>query len=105
MTTLTQLKKLEKYVNTYGEDQLIASSLSKIMNYKIQKYEKLLNELRDDLISFEKKYQKKSDEFDRSFKSGELGDDMDFVEWSSLFDMYKRILGKKVMLESMEEIS
>jgi hypothetical protein len=105
MTTLTKLKKLEKYVNTYGEDHLIASSLSKIVDYKIQQYEKLLNELRDDLIAFEKKYKKKSDEFDRSFKSGELGDDMDFVEWSSLFDMYKRILGKKKMLESMEEMS
>jgi hypothetical protein len=105
MTTLTQLKKLEKYVNTYGEDHLIANSLSKIVDYKIQQYENLLNDLRSDLISFEKRYNKKSDEFHRSFKNGELGDDMDFVEWSSLYDMYQRTLGKKRMLESMEETS
>jgi hypothetical protein len=55
MTTLTQLKKLEKYVKTYGDDQLITSSLSKIMDYKIQQCEHLLNEIRSDLISLEKK--------------------------------------------------
>ncbi len=103
MSTLTQLKKLEKYVQTYGDDQLITSSLSKIMDYKIQRYQQLLNELRSDLISMEKKYNKKSDDFYRSFQKGELGDEMDFVEWGSLYDMYHRILNKKKMLESVEE--
>jgi len=103
MTTLKQLKKLEKYVQTYGDDQLITSSLSKIIDYKIQKYEQVLKELRSDLISLEKKYDKKSDDFYRSFKKGELGDAMDFVEWGSLYDMYQRILNKKKMLESVEE--
>lgn len=103
MTTLTQLKKLEKYVNKYGDDQLIASSLSKIVDLKIQQYEKLLNELRGDLISFEKKYKQKSDEFYQNFKKGEFGDEMDFVEWGSLHDMYQRIISKKKMLESAEE--
>lgn len=104
MTTLTQLKKLEKYVKTYGDDHLITSSLSKIMDYKVQHYDKLLNELRSDLISLEKKYHKKSDDFYRLFKKGELGDDMDFVEWGSLYDMYQRILNKKKMLESGKRV-
>ncbi len=102
MTTLKQLKKLEKYVQTYGDDQLITSSLSKIMDYKIQQYEHLLSELKSDLIGLEKKYHKKSDDFYRSFKKGELGDDMDFVEWGSLYDMYQRILEKKKMLNSVD---
>lgn len=103
MSTLTQLKKLEKYVQTYGDDQLITSSLSKIMDYKIQQYKKLLNELKGDLMRLEKKYHQKSDDFYRAFKKGELGDDMDFVEWGSLYDMYQRILNKKKMLETVEE--
>lgn len=103
MTTLTQLKKLEKYIKVYGDDQLITSSLSKIMDYKIQQYENLLDELRSDLIRLEKKYDKNSDDFYRSFKKGKLGDDMDFVEWGSLYDMYQRILSKKKMLESIVE--
>jgi hypothetical protein len=103
MTTLTQLKKLEKYIKVYGDDQLITSSLLKIMDYKIQQYEKLLDELRSDLIKMEKKYDKKSDDFYPSFKKGELGDDMDYVEWGSLYDMYQRILSKKKMLESVIE--
>ena len=102
MTALAQLRKLEKYVTTYGDDQLIASFLSKIVDYKIQRYENLLNDLRNDLITFEKKYHKESDEFYCSFRNGELGDEMDFVEWSSLYDMYQRILERKKMLELAE---
>ena len=70
------------------------------MDYKIKQSEQLLNDLKGDLISFEKRYHKKSDEFYRSFKNGELGDDMDFVEWSSIYDMYQRIFSKKKNLES-----
>jgi len=103
MTTIAQLKKLEKYISIYGDDRLIASSLSKIVDFKIQQNEKLLQDLRNDLIFFEKKYDKKSAEFYHSFKKGELGDEMDFVEWSSLYDMYQRIDEKKRMLESGEE--
>lgn len=95
MTTLNQLKKLEKYVQTYGDDQLITSSLSKLIDIKIQQYEQLFNELRKDLIALEKKYNKKSEDFYRSFKKGELGDDMDFVEWGSLYDMYQRLIAQK----------
>jgi hypothetical protein len=95
MTALVQLRKLEHYVTTYGDDQLIASSLSKIVDYKIQRYETILNDLRSDLLAFEQQYQQQSDEFYRAFKRGELGDDMDFVEWGSLYEMYQRILEKK----------
>ncbi len=38
-----------------------------------------------------------SDEFYRRFRNGELGDDMDLVEWSIFWDMYqateKRLAG------------
>ncbi len=73
------------------------------MDHKIHQYDKLLNELKSDLISLEKKYNRKSEDFFRSFKKGELGDDMDFVEWGSLYDMYQRILSKKKMLGSAND--
>jgi len=29
------------------------------------------------------------------FNEGKMGDDMDFIEWSSIYQMYRRLLGKK----------
>ncbi len=33
-----------------------------------------------------------SSEFYRRFRAGELGDEMDFVEWSVFYEMYQAIL-------------
>lgn len=92
MTALAQLKKLEDYVTRYGDDQLIADSLTKLVEYKIQHYEHILEDLRHDLLEFEQTYQQPSDEFYKAFTRGEAGDDMDFVEWGSLYAMYQRII-------------
>ena len=89
MTALAQLKKLENYVTQYGDDQFISSSLTKLVEYKIQRYENTLEDLRQDLMKFEQIYQKPSDEFYQAFIRGEAGDDMDVVEWGSLYAMYR----------------
>ena len=35
-----------------------------------------------------------SEEFNRRFQIGELGDNMDFVEWSIFWDIYQAELGR-----------
>jgi hypothetical protein len=102
MTALAQLKKLEDYVARYGDDQFITASLTKLVEYKIQRYERTLEDLRQDLMQFEQTYHRSSDEFYQAFTRGEAGDDMDVVEWGSLYAMYKRILAKKNLLASAE---
>ncbi|MEA5620416.1 hypothetical protein VB711_21595 [Cronbergia sp. UHCC 0137] len=47
-----------------------------------------INELENDLQVFEQKYQLSSNDFYRQFKTGELGDDVDFVEWSVFYQMW-----------------
>ncbi|HJW85212.1 MAG TPA: hypothetical protein VJ440_01085 [Candidatus Brocadiaceae bacterium] len=41
----------------------------------------------------------KSSVFFKKFSEGELGDDMDFIEWSSLYQIHSRLSEKKVELE------
>lgn len=99
--TLTKVKNLEKFVKKHGEDPLISQTISKIMAYKVQKYEKEIDKLNKELKQFEQIYKKGSVVFFREFNAGMLGDEMDFVEWSSLYQMLNRILEKKKELESM----
>ncbi len=41
------------------------------------------------LSAYEQGYGLTSDEFYRRFRTGELGDDMEFVEWSIFWEMYQ----------------
>lgn len=41
-----------------------------------------------------------SSEFYLRFRAGELGDEMDFVEWSVFYEMYQAILQRLEVLEA-----
>jgi hypothetical protein len=43
------------------------------------------------LSGYEQQYHITSDEFYRRFRAGELGDDMDLVEWSIFWDMRQMV--------------
>jgi hypothetical protein len=42
-----------------------------------------------------------SSDFFKKYTEGNLGDDLDFVEWSSLYQIRQRLFDKKVELESI----
>jgi hypothetical protein len=69
------------------------------MNYKIHEYNEEIKRLDKELKKFERTYKKDSSDFIREFKEGSLGDDIDFIEWSSLYQMRNRLLDKKAKLE------
>ena len=71
----------------------------KMLNYKIQKYDDEIKKLNRELKRFERKYEKNSSAFFKEFQEGRIGDDMDFIEWSSLYQMRNRLLEKKTVLE------
>lgn len=97
--TLTHIQKLEKYTQSYGEDKMIEMTLSKLFDYKIQTYNKHIKELTTEMQEYEQKYNMKSKDFHQSFKAGEIGDAMDFVDWASLYQMKERIATRKRLLE------
>ncbi len=97
--TLSKVKNLEKFIQKHGEDPFFSQTISKMLDYKIRKYVGEIKRLDKDLKKFEHKYRKNSSVFFKEFKEGRLGDDMDFVEWSSLYQMRNRLLEKKVELE------
>ena len=60
---------------------------------KIAHFDRLLEQ-------FETQYHMDSTEFRRRFEAGELGDGMDFIEWSSLVEMREMVQRKLEQLEA-----
>jgi len=99
--TLLKIKNLEKFIEKHGEDASISQTISKMLAYKVQRYDKEIKRLNRELRNFERTYKKESPVFFEKFKEGRLGDEMDFVEWSSLYQIRNRLLEKKKELEDM----
>ncbi len=98
--TLLKVKKLEKFVQKHEEDTFLSQTISKMVDYKIHKYNEEIKRLDKDLKRFERAYKKDSSVFFKEFKEGRMGDSMDFIEWSSLYQMRNSLLKKKLELES-----
>ena len=57
----------------------------------LQKVKMLQTNLAGQIADFEDKYNMKSASFEKRYQSGELGDEMDYIEWSSTLDMLKNV--------------
>lgn len=99
--TLAKVKGLEQFVRKHGDDVLISQTLSKMLQYRVRQYEKEIKKLDGELKRFEQSHLKKSSDFFKEFSEGLLGDEMDFVEWASLYQMRQHLLEKKAELESL----
>ncbi|OGV98682.1 MAG: hypothetical protein A2W75_00640 [Nitrospinae bacterium RIFCSPLOWO2_12_39_15] len=100
--TLAKVKNIEKFIQKYGEDVVISQTIAKMLEYKIQKYGEDIKRLGKELKRFERKYKKESSIFFDEFNNGRLGDDMDYIEWASLYQMYRRLVEKKAKLGEIE---
>lgn len=101
-TTLLKVKNLETYIKKHGDDPFISQTISKMLVYKVKKCDEEIKKLNNALKKFEKTYKKESSLFFEEFKAGNLGDDMELVEWYSLCQMRNRLIEKKIELEGME---
>jgi hypothetical protein len=72
-------------------DEVMEVTVSKLLNYELEKLRGRQSQIREKLTTFEEKYGLKTDEFYQRFQEGKLGDEMDFFEWSALADIYQEI--------------
>jgi len=59
----------------------------------------MIKRLDKDLESFEYTYHKGSSVFFKEFNEGIIGDDMNLIEWASLYQMRNSLIEKKAELE------
>jgi len=76
-----------------GAGAIIDSTLSKLINIQIAKYQTNIKQINTELEEFEKRFSMSSEECYKRFESGELGDGADFFEWIGLYEnilLYKK---------------
>ncbi len=70
-------------------------------NPTLEEYRKNLVEYEAELHRFEKQYKMSSAEFYQKFEAGELGDAMDFFDWSGLVEFKHHVLGIIARMEAV----
>ena len=78
---------------------LFLKAYQKCWTIKLQNYEEKIQQLGKELKAIERAYGMKSSVFFKKFSEGKIGDNMDFIEWSSIYQMYHRLLEKKDVLK------
>ena len=77
-------EKLKKILDQYSDKEVFAKS---IIEYETSQLKKGIVNIQLDLKSFEKKYELTSKDFYQKFKSGEFGDDEDYIIWAGIYEM------------------
>lgn len=95
--TVSRLQSLlDLYLGGYSSP-VVDQTVSKLIALEVKQCRAELQRLAARLSDYEQQYHMTSDDFYQRFRNGELGDDMDFVEWSIFWDMHqateKRLAG------------
>ena len=91
--TLTA-ERLHALAELYKQGQvsdLMNRTLEKLLHHEAEQSQVLLSQLEADLAEFEQQYHLSSTAFYRQFQAGQMGDEMDYVEWASLIQMAENL--------------
>ena len=99
-STLEKLRRLEQYLaNDASADPVLDTTIDKLLAREIANIRDLQKRLQDQLSEFEAQYDLKSDAFYQQYQNGDLGDEMDFIEWASTVDMMEKATQRLAVLD------
>ena len=79
--------QLEEFSSLFGEKR-VKGTLKKMADIEISHCLLNIKKSREALVPFEKRFQIKSEEARKKYAKGELGDDIDTMEWMGLYENY-----------------
>ena len=94
MAILEDIQMLERYIESNGTDIFTERAVKKLISHNLQKEERDLAEVMENLKRFEEKYNMLSTKFHERFHHGELGDDEELFTWDALFEISERIISR-----------
>ena len=81
-----------------SDDAATVNLLNKVIDSLVEHDRAKLTQLREKISGFEALYSMGTDEFQRRFNNGALGDDMDWFEWDAIADMAARLEDKLALI-------
>ena len=99
--SLRKVERVQSFIQRFGEDTFFEVTLQKMLDYKVNQYEQELKEIEEALRRFEEQYGLSTAAFLERFEAGQMGDEIDFLEWASLHRMKERIQARKYALEGV----
>ena len=87
MTSVLEKVELLKSV---GAEELADQALLKVIQLEIDRLQQEQQCLQGELKRFESQYRMSSETCQQKFDMGELGDAVDFFEWTSVYSIYQR---------------
>jgi hypothetical protein len=101
MSLLRKVKLLEEYiaVDTATVDPAVELAIEKLLKREASRMDELRRHLLRQKTDFEMKYGISSEEFNRLYEKGLMGDEMDYVEWSATVDMLSGIEKRLSLLQ------
>lgn len=93
------MTKLETLQAAYADSSELELIFDKLIGGKLSEQRLTLARYDRDLAQFEQQHGMSSHEFYRRFESGDLGDDMDYFEWSGLWELRQRLASQIQHLE------
>jgi hypothetical protein len=99
-TAAASRKKMDALISI-GAGKVVDNALNKVISYQMAKYRKFIDQINRELERFEINYKMTSEEFYNKFEAGELGDEGDFFEWSSLYENVLLYKGRIKELNSL----
>lgn len=94
LTTLEKVQRFEQYLRlTHGQsDSVLDTVLDKLLERKRSELARHRDEMRGELAAFEDRHGMTSREFYEKFERGEVGDAIDYFDWSATWKMYTSVL-------------
>ena len=77
-------------LKSVGAEHLADQTLAKVIQSEIDRLEQTQKRLKSKLEQFEKEHQMTSEQCQQKFESGELGDAVEFFEWTCIYEIYLR---------------
>ncbi len=98
--TSEKLKMLERLYRHGIWSEVFDRTIDKLLAVEMEQALVEKEELEKRLAIYEAQYGMDSADFYRRFRVGELGDEMEFVEWSVFYEMYQALLQRLEILRA-----
>lgn len=101
-TTLEKVRRLEQYlsVGRSTADPVLDTTINKLLIRERDRVLNLKKRLVEQCQMYEETYALPSAEFYDRYENGELGDDMDFIEWAATIEMLQNAEKRLAFLET-----